>query len=195
MIQVKKCARTCVHKFLSLVFHTHTPDSSPPLSLPLQIASPLSPAAPTRYVLEPTQVASAVHQLPRTSVADLREGRKHLFGERLGGAAAGVARRVLTPPRRGGRVSVLEIQVPLAEGGARAFPVSDALPHPPPTFVLSPLPLGSGWGRSLLPPCGSREGWARNPVPERAEWARRPVGSDMGTLLASPARKSLPRAR
>lgn len=90
---------------------------------------------------------------------------------------------------------ILEIQVPLAEGGARVFHVSHALPHPPPTFVLFPLPLGSGWGRCSFLRCDSREGWAHDPVPERAYWARRPTGAEMGTLLASRARKSLPRAR
>lgn len=98
--------RARVYTNFSLLSFIHTLPILPlPFSFPLQTASPLSLAAPTRYVLEPTQLASAVHQLPRTSVADLHEGRKHLFGGRLGGAAAGVARRGLTPPRRGGRGS------------------------------------------------------------------------------------------
>ncbi|XP_038300468.1 uncharacterized protein LOC119867225 isoform X1 [Canis lupus familiaris] len=55
--------------------------------------------APTRYVLEQTQVAGAVHQLSRTSVTNLCEGRKHLFGQRLEAEAAGAAPR--GAPHRG----------------------------------------------------------------------------------------------
>lgn len=126
----EKCARPRVHKFLSLVFPSHTPDSSSaPSPSPSDCLSPL-PVAPTRYVLEPTQLASAVHQLPRTSVADLHEGRKHLFGGRLREAQLRVSpRRGLTPPRRGGeaRSRWWRFRVPVAEGGARAFHVSHAL--------------------------------------------------------------------
>lgn len=195
-MHVEKCARTCVHKFLSPVFHTHTPDSSPARHLPLQTASPLSPAAPTRYVLEPTQVASAVHQLPRTSVPDLREEKTSVRGEtaRRGG---GCRARGLTPPRRGGRVSVLETQVPLAEGGARAFRVSDALSHPPPTFVLSPLPLGSGWGRSLLPPLWLQGRMGARPSPRARRLGAAPCGRRDGdaTRFSRSGNPSLERVR
>ena len=194
-MHVEKCARTCVHKFLSPVFHTHTPDSSPARHLPLQTASPLSPAAPTRYVLEPTQVASAVHQLPRTSVPDLREEKTSVRGQtarRDGGCRA----RGLTPPRRGGRVSVLETQVPLAEGGARAFRVSDALSHPP--SDLCSLPTPSRLWVGTFPPSSAvapgKDGRATQspsaPTGRGALWAQR-----WGRYSLLPLGKSLPRAR
>lgn len=193
--------RARVYTNFSLLSLIHTLPILPlPFSFPLQTASPLSPAVPTRYVLEPTQVASAVHQLPGTSVADLREGRKHLFGGRLGGAAAGVARRGLTPPRRGGRISAARrefwrFRYPSQKGArGRFMSLTPCSTHLRPLFSPRSLYARDRDVPSFLR-CGSREGWACDPVPERADWARRPVGAEMGTLLASPSRKSLPRAR
>lgn len=59
-----------------------------------------SPEAPTRYVLEQTQVAGAVHQLLGTPVTNLREGRPHLFRQRLAARLRGLTTPWRAPGER-----------------------------------------------------------------------------------------------
>lgn len=146
--------RARVNTNFSLLSFIHTLPILPlPFPFPLQTASPLSLAAPTRYVLEPRQVASAVHQLPRTSVADLREGRKHLFVGKLGGVEAGVARRGVTPPGRGGRVPLAENFGDSGTPHRRGCEGVSCLSRPaPPTSDLCSLPTPFRLGVGTFPP-------------------------------------------
>lgn len=156
---------TCVHVFSD----THIPDSSPHSCLHLP---PLP--APTRYVLEQIQVACAVHQLSRTSVTNLREGRKQLFGQRLEALAAGAALRDAphpsAAPAEKGPCRSQMISETAGTSGRRAprrgpkcarwgcSAVSLVLRYPPWPFVLIPPPTRLGAGASPPPPLSSSTG-------------------------------------
>lgn len=162
---LEKWVHTCVHVFSD----THIPDSSPHSCLHLP---PLP--APTRYVLEQIQVACAVHQLSRTSVTNLREGRKQLFGQRLEALAAGAALRDAphpsAAPAEKGPCRSQMISETAGTSGRRAprrgpkcarwgcSAVSLVLRYPPWPFVLIPPPTRLGAGASPPPPLSSSTG-------------------------------------
>lgn len=115
---------------------------------------------------------------------------------------AGVELWGRTTPRRGAKGEgpcrsrrIFEIAgTPRGRARRECFTVFHALPHPPPTFVLAPLPLGWGWGHSLHLPCRLPGKVCAPPVPQRADWVRvkgliaaaAPCGHRDGALL--PAR-------
>lgn len=129
---------------------------------------------------------------------------------------AGVERWGRTTPRRGAKGEgpcrsrrIFEIAgTPRGRARRECFTVFHALPHPPPTFVLAPLPLGWGWGHSLHLSCRLPGKVCARPCPAArrlgaGERARRGGGALRAqrwgaahrALPASPAWKSRRRPR
>lgn len=205
--------------YLHTYIHTHTPISSHHSCLHLP---PLT--APTRYVLEQTQVTGCLRRLP--AVPNIRykspQGTKTSVRAEAGSRGGGCGAAGRTPPQRGARGEgpcrsqmIFETAGTPSRRARRHRPkcarwgcsaVSQILCYPPWPFVLMPPPARLRVGASPPPLSSSARGeglhprpWSRACGPGAGGRARRGGGAlwaqSWGTNPPCPARKPRERAR